>query len=314
MTSSPSDLPIFCDWLDVTYSPECAPFPTVNRLLLAAGFDAETHDHDSYKYRHPHQTSAVVTFGRSRQAIRASFSGIACAVFRGLGLWQELLSELSSVPHSVTRVDAALDLPMDGADLVDRMRRRYPGGTANLTRKAMPTSTVLSVRPEDGRETGTWYVGQHKRARYTARVYDKAWESLQKRGVLMPPTARIEVTARGADAGATLRDAAEPAGLFWHLASPAILDAPEGTAVWTPNRDLGWDAPKRDFDPGALLRRRIEAMAQLDALAALADEMGPGGRAYMLGLIEARVRGSQGPSEATPTMEPRQDTVGTVEA
>lgn len=298
MTCSPSDLPIFCDWLDVTYSPECAPFPAVNRLLLAAGFDAETKDQDSYSYRHPQHGSAVVKFGRSRQAIRASFSGKACALFRQLGLWLDLLSELSSSPHSVTRVDAALDLPMDGADMVDRMRRRYPDGMVNLSRKAMPTSTLLAVRPEDGRETGTWYVGQLKRARFTARVYDKAWEALQRRGELLPPTARIEVTAKGGDAGATLRDAAEPAGLFWHLASPAILDLPEGTPVWTPNRDLGWEAPKRDFDTAALLRRRVEDMAQLDALAALADDMGPGGRAYVLTLIEARLRPSQALSEA----------------
>lgn len=291
MTCSRSDLPIFCDWLDVTYSPDCAPFPAVNRLLLSAGFEAESADHTSFTYR---LGRAFVMFGRSRGSMRASFSGAACSLFRNLGLWSELLSELSSVPHRVTRVDAALDLPMDGADLVDLMRRRYPGGTANLSRKASPTSSMLAVRPSDGRETGTWYVGNHKRTRYTARVYDKAWEALQKRGELMPPTARVEVTAKGGDSGATLRDAAEPAALFWHLASPAILDAPEGVSVWTPNRDLGWEAPKRDFDAAALLRRRVESLATLDALAAVADELGPEGRSYLLGLLETRLRASKG--------------------
>lgn len=297
MTCSRSDLPIFCDWLDVTYSPDCAPFPSVNRLLLAAGFDAETCDGDSYTYR---LGRAFVTFGRSRGSIRASFSGSACGLFRDLGMWSDLLSELSSVPHRVTRVDAALDLRMDGADLVDLMRRRYPEGTASLSRKSSPTSSLLAVRPSDGRETGTWYVGNHKRARYTARVYDKAWEALQKRGELLPPTARVEVTAKGGDSGATLRDAAEPAALFWHLASPAILDAPEGVTVWTPNRDLGWVAPKRDFDAAALLRRRVESMAMLDALAAVADELGPEGRTYLLSLLETRLRASQGLPEALP--------------
>jgi hypothetical protein len=291
MTCSPSDLRIFCDWLDVTYSPDCSPFPSVNRMLLDAGFDAESADRDSFTYRHGR---AFVVFGRSRGSMRASFSGAACSLFRDLGLWSELLSELSSVPHRVTRVDAALDLPMDGADLVDLMRRRYPSGTANLSRKASPTSSMLAVRPSDGRETGTWYVGNHKRGRYTARVYDKAWEALQKRGELLPPTARVEVTAKGGDSGATLRDAAEPAALFWHLASPAILDAPEGAPVWTANRDLGWEAPKRDFNAAALLQRRVDAMAALDALAAVADELGPEGRSYLLGLIEARLASSKG--------------------
>ena len=287
MTSSRSDHRIFCDWLDVTYSPDCDPYPAVNRLLLAAGFDAEpSSTPGTCCYR---QGRGFVVYGRSRGSMRASFSGAACAHLRDLGLWHEMLSELSSVPHRVTRLDAALDLPMDGADLVALMRRRYPDGMANLSRKASPTSSMLAVRPSDGRETGTWYVGHHKRARYTARVYDKAWEALQKRGEELPPTARVEVTAKGGDSGATLRDAAEPAALFWHLASPAILDAPEGAPVWTANRDLGWEAPKRDFDPAALLRRRVESMAMLDALALVADDLGPEGRSYLIGLIEQRL-------------------------
>lgn len=288
MTSSASSsLPVICDWLDVTFSPACAPFPSVNRLLLNAGFDAESPDRVSFTYRHGR---AVVVFGATRGTMRVSVSGSACALLRSLGYWDDLLSELSSVPHRVTRVDAALDLPIDGADLVALMRRRYPTGQVNLTRKAVGTSTFLAVRPADGRETGTWYAGRRSRARFTARVYDKAWEALEKRGELMPPTARVEVTAAGGDSGATLRDAALPAALFWHIASPSLLDAPEGTPVWTPNQDLGWSAPPRDFDPAALLRRRVESFAMLDALAAVADDLGPEGRNYLLSLIEARLQ------------------------
>lgn len=281
-----NDFRIFCDWLDVTYSPDCAPFPAVNRLLLDVGFDAETSDRDSYTYR---LGRAFVIFGRSRGSMRASFSGAACALFRERGLWMDLLSELSSAPHRVTRVDPALDLPMDGADLVALMRKRYPDGKAKLSRKAMPTTVMLAVRPSDGRETGTWYIGQRKRARYTARVYDKAWQMLHEHGELLPPTARVEVTAKGGDSGATLRDAADPAALFWHLASPTILEAPEGVPVWIPNRDLGWEAPKREFNPAAVLQRRIESFAMLDALAMVADEMGPEGRTYLLSLIRDRL-------------------------
>lgn len=283
-------LPIICDWLDVTFSPSEAPWPSVNRLLLDAGFDAESADRSTFVYR---LGRATVMFGPSRGALRASFSGSACAALRDHGTWSDLLSELSSVPHRVTRVDAALDLSVDGADLVDLMRKRYASGAVNLGRKAVQTSVVLSVRP-DGRETGTWYAGRLTKARYTARVYDKAWEALQKRGELLPPRARVEVTAKGGDSGATLRDAAEPAALFWHLASPALLDAPEGIPLWTPNRDLGWVAPARHFDPAALLKRRVESSALLDALAVLADDLGPNGRDYLLGLLEKRIHAAQG--------------------
>lgn len=288
MTPGPN---VICDWLDVTYAPDCAPWPTINRLLLDAGFDAETSDRTTFLYRHGRY--ATVTFGPSRGAMRVSFSGSACAALREHGSWYDLLSELSCVPHRVTRVDAALDLSLDGADLVDLMRKRYPSGEVNLMRKAVKTSVVLATR-RDGRETGTWYAGRMSKARYTARVYDKAWEALQKRGELLPPRTRIEVTAKGGDSGATLRDAADPAALFWHLASPALLDAPEGSPVWTPNRDLGWVAPAKHFDPAALLKRRVESFAMLDALALLADELGPHGRDYLLGLLAKRLDASEG--------------------
>lgn len=208
----------------------------------------------------------------------------------------EFLSVLGSSPHKVTRLDAALDLAMDGADLVAAMRERYASGACSLGRKSIPTSVMLNVRP-DGRETGTWYAGHRTRARTTARVYDKAWEMLQKCGAELPPTARVEVTGREGT-GVTLRDAAEPAGFFWSVASPAILNAPEGSPVFTPNTDLGWTAPPREFDPAALLRRRVEALAELDALLLVADDMGPSGRDYLLHLVQRRLAGTAEPDQA----------------
>lgn len=294
--------PIICDYLDVTYSPSEAPWPSINSLLLSAGFDAESSDRSSFTYR---LGRAVVKFGPSRGSLRASFSGAACAALREQGTWSDMLSELSSVPHRVTRVDAALDLSIDGADMVDLMRQRYPSGQVNLSRKAVATSLVLAVRP-DGRETGTWYAGRHTKARFTARVYDKAWQLLQKYGETIPPRTRVEVTASGGDSGATLRDAADPAALFWHLASPTILDAPEGAPVWTPNRDLGWVAPAKPFDPAALLKRRVESFAMLDALALVADELGPNGRDYLLSLLEKRLQASAGlPAASAPASADR---------
>lgn len=133
------------------------------------------------------------------------------------GAWQEFLAILGSSPHAVTRVDLAVDLAMDGADLVDAMRARYPSGMVNLGRKSISTTLFLSVRP-DGRETGTWYAGHRTKARATARVYDKAHQLWERDGTITLPRARVEVTARKGY-GATLRDAALPEALFWHIAS-----------------------------------------------------------------------------------------------
>lgn len=279
---------IFCDWLDVTFSPACAPYPELNRLLLDSGFDVESTDGSVFVYSHQSSLQGKLIMGSSRGTFRVSASGAICATLRTLGVWHDYLSTLSSSPHKVTRLDAALDLRMDGADLVQCMRERYPSGEVNLRRKAVRTSVILEVRP-DGRESGSWYAGRRSRARFTARVYDKALEALAKRGQLLPPTARVEVTAAGADAGATLRDAAQPHALFWHIAAPAIVTAPEDAPMWTPNTDCHWVTPTRVFDPAMILRRRVESMAVLDALALVADELGPEGRNYLQHLVNARI-------------------------
>lgn len=288
MTSSASNR-VFCDYLDVTFSPVDAPYPSINRILLGAGFDVESSDRTTFSYRHDSYPGSMILVGPTRGTMRFSASGAACAALRGLGVWDDYLSELSSSPHRVTRVDAALDIPLDGADLVALMRERYPSGQVNLRRKSVPTSVILSVRASDGRETGSWYAGRRSKARFTARVYDKAEEALAKRGQTLPPTARVEVTAKGGDSGATLRDASLPAGLFWSIAAPSILTAPEDAPVWQPDTDLGWTAPPKEFDPALLLRRRVESCALLDALALVADDLGPNGRSYLLSLLSARI-------------------------
>lgn len=289
MTSLLSSPSIFCDYLDVTFSPGDAPFPVINRLLLDAGFDCEPTRANGIAYRHDAAPSGVLLYLESRGTLKFSASGAVCAHLRDSGSWHDYLSELSSSPHRVTRLDAAMDIPMDGADLVDSMRRMHASGEVNLTRKAVPATTLLGIR-DDGRETGTWYAGRLTRARFTARVYDKAFEALQKRGELMRPTARVEVTAAGGDSGATLRDAAEPVALFWHIASPALLKAPEGVPVWSPGTELGWTSAPKEFSPADLLKRRVESFAMLDALALVADDLGPEGRNYLLGLIAKRLK------------------------
>lgn len=290
MTSSASlDLVVICDWLNVTFAPKDCPYPEVNRLLLDSGFVVLPSKGSDTRIRYSCPSPAkgmVVIEHRSRWAA-ISASGGACAHLRYTRSWMDYLSALSSSPHCVTRLDAALDLAVDGADFLASLAGRYPSGEVNLGRKAIRITEFLSTR-RDGRKSGTWYAGYKSGAKATARVYDKALELLEKDGQEVSPRSRVEITAwKGY--GATLRDASEPASLFWHVASPALLQAPEGTPVWQPDTEFGWQSAKPDFDPAALLRRRVENLSELDALALIADELGPMGRSYLMTLIEKRL-------------------------
>lgn len=277
---------IFCDYLDVTYAPDDCPFPEMNQFLLGHDFKVARDTGGAVMYLPPNTRGAVLISHKSRYA-RISASGGICSHLREIGAWDDYLFILSTSPHKVTRIDAAMDVPTDGAGAIRVFQERYAGGSISLTRKSLKIDYILAVRP-DGCYTGTMSVGYGTAARFKAKVYDKAWEALCKRGEQLPPTTRFEVIACK-DSGATLRDAALPDAIFWHIAAPALLQRPSDVPEWVPNMSCVYPPPKRAFDPAETLRRRIEHSAELEALGVLADSMGASGRDYLLHLIEKRL-------------------------
>lgn len=279
---------IFCDYLDVTYAPDDCPSPDVNRLLLGLGYAVTRDTGGNVVYVPPKPYRGVLSVQHRARFARISASGGVCSHLRDSAAWDDYLHCLSTSPHKVTRLDAALDLPTDGASMIDVFRSRYPAGTASLTRKALKMDYITAVRP-DGLYTGTVSFGYRSAARFTARVYDKAWEALCKRGEDLPPTTRFEVTARK-DSGATLRDASMPAAIFWHIASPALLQAPsEGVPVWEPNTDYLYESKPRQFNTAETLRRCVENSAELEKLLELSADLGPTGAEYLLHRIRVRL-------------------------
>lgn len=278
---------IFCDYLDVTYAPDDCPFPDLNLFLLGNDFKVTRDNGGSVAYVPPNGHRGVVLVSHKSRYARISASGGISSFLRDLHLWDEYLFILGTSPHKVTRLDAAMDVPTDGADALQVYQERYPSGSLALSRKSLKIDYITAVRP-DGRYTGTMSVGYGTAARYKAKVYDKAWEALSKRGEHLPPTTRFEVIACK-DSGATLRDASLPDALFWHIASPALLQRPTDAPEWVPNMSCVYPSPKRTFDPAETLRRRIEHSAELEAFAMLADSMGGAGRDYLLHLIQKRL-------------------------
>lgn len=279
---------IFCDWLDVTYAPDDCPYPETNLLLLGCGFVPSAELGSGRTYRTPNGRGTV-RIKHSKRFAKISISGSSCAHLRAAGHWLEALSILASSPHKVSRLDAALDVPMDAAPFMDSLDALYPDGFVKLSRKAQSVTRFVSTR-SDGVRSGTWYVGHKDDARQSLRVYDKSLQMLTEHREVIPTTTRVEVTARK-DRGATLRDAEQPTALFWDIASPAVFKhAPEGTPVWQPNQDTHWLSAPPSFVPAEVLKRRIERSAELDAFLTLADTIGPHGVHYLERLLLDRLR------------------------
>lgn len=264
----------FADHLSVSFHPERNPLDQLRALLLSVG--ASVLDDRTFRVG-----EGTVKLYPAYGVLYCSATGGALACLRAAGCFMDWLSAISEWPHRITRLDVARDFDIDGPDVLDALRSRYPTGHVHLGRKALPVKLELGIRA-DGRETGTFYVGHRSKARCTARVYDKQRERLDRASQDIPPRTRFEVTVKQ-DYGATLRDAAEPDRLFWHTASPALLDAPDGVPPWSPDWSQGWKADARpDLLPADVLARRLGNSPELELLFSIADQMGPNGRVWLV--------------------------------
>lgn len=256
---------VICDWLDVTYAPDSTPERDVLDVLQLAGAECISTDTKGAVWR---VGDGVFKAQYGYRFHRFSASGAVLEKLRGAGLFMEYLSALAGAPHAVTRMDAAHDVLTDAAPVLAKLRKRYPRECA-LTRKALRTKSILQTR-DDGKETGTWYIGHRSKGRVTARVYDKQLEMLERHGAEIPPMTRYELTFKK-DIGVTLRDAAEPDRVFWHYASPVLLKRPEGVPEWSSGWGVGWHYEPPEIALAALLKARIESSADIQSILALAD-------------------------------------------
>ena len=177
-----------------------------------------------------------------------SASGIAVSALRDAGLWSEYLRVFASDSHRVTRLDVALDVLVPAPGLLQSLYKRASSGEVALTRKALnPARHLRSIMSPGvtGEDTGTIYLGG-KTAEVKARVYDKRHERIASGFPDPGPWLRAELTVTAA-VGISLKDAWEPAPVFWHFMTQAldgIISRPVNVATWVPG-GIGFDLPKR---------------------------------------------------------------------
>lgn len=255
-----------CDWLDLTYAPNDTPEHAVFLVIQSANAECKSSDGTGSLW---FLNGGVLKVEYKRTHARFSASGAFLDGLRIAGVFMDYLSALSESPHTVTRLDAALDVPRDTPAILKALHRRYPT-ECGFTRKPLRTKRILETRA-DGQESGTWYAGHRQKGMVTARVYDKQLERAAKGDPLPMPLTRYEFTFRKA-VGATLRDAAEPERLFWVYGERLLLKRPENVPDWVSGWGGGWTYTRDETPLPALLKQRIESSAELQALAALAQQ------------------------------------------
>jgi hypothetical protein len=269
----------FCDFVGVTVPHNCW---ADLRSDIAAEFDSigmhvELDQERAVLWRSA-DARGTVNAKRVGQVWAIGVSGSVCAGLRLAGRFNAYLASIGTRPHRVTRLDASVDLPVDAAPIVAAVAAAGRRGELSLTRKRIKPSQVethIGTRA-DGAESGTVYCGS-KAADVRMVVYDKQHERMHR--WKLPdcgPLTRYELRVRGG-VGVSLRDAAEPAALFWHFVAPDFLPSPSGALGWSPTGEgFHLDKPPA-VPPGERLRRRVQDSVEVAALLRLAVEAGPHG-------------------------------------
>ena len=275
------------DQLNVSCSSDNSCADALDRLLLSISAQPSNIGPGKVLWRFPScEVKNSVIVQRRAQHHLFSFSGGALGHLRQVrSWWDEVLWTLASVPHTVTKLDVAHDVRVDGADTIDRLQGIVPGESSKLLgRKSLPVEWFLAQRDSDSRYTGTMYIGRKTSARVKLKVYDKAWERWKNADQLLVPTTRYELTFMKdyKGGGISLRDACEPERLFWDAMPGEVLERPQGVAAWSAADGVGWTSGgKVERLPTDVLSKRLSDSAELDLLAQVADEMGPGGRVWL---------------------------------
>lgn len=270
---------VFCDWLDVTFSPS-ESLDWLQPLLTSAG----AIDHGG---TFTFSGGGVIKHQTNTRWQRVSISGSALSALRDYGLFDDLLRSISQHPYKVTRIDAALDLGVDAAPVVRGLWERYQSEPLRLNL----WNAVLPRRYEgfrfDGVVSGTFYAGSRKVNKISARVYDKQHEVYDRHKYDCGSRLRYELTVKTDQV--TLRDVSDPASLFWHYASPALLDRPPGVPDWVPGNPYAWQGGSMTVlsDEDRLYKSVYHAGDLNAAIAICGDSVGL--FEYLLKLVRLRI-------------------------
>jgi hypothetical protein len=273
---------VFCDWLDVTFSP-LEKLPWAEKFFRdVGGAPYQQGDNSVYTL----SNGGKIHFNTKKRFQRVSISGKVLEYMRNVGAMNVYLRHLTDQPHKVTRLDAALDFRIDAAPVVRRLVRKYGKIKIRLSDKPVSTSHFLEAR-DDGQLTGTFYAGNRRHTNITARVYDKEHQMRQQFGIITEPWLRYEITVK--TGAVTLRDVHNPASVFWHYASPALLQAPSDVQSFTPGNPCLWEPPPPE--PEDLKSRLVESVKYSDDVNRWlywADQV-ESGRDYLLKILTHRI-------------------------
>lgn len=216
-------------------------------------------------------------------------SGQILAELRARELLGQYLMAFSSVPHTVTRIDATVDLPLYAPDVVRKVYRQGHRELVQLSRKVVSRKHVqqqfgpVCYEPPSARVTGSVYFGGPQ-AEVRGVVYDKRQEMLQKQGVdIGEDRVRFECRVKSG-MKPSLKDAYNPAPLFFHFMAPSLVDPSPSVPPWVP-AGSSFHIDRPEVLPYQRMKSIVESSHDLRRIVELAESMGEPGVTLAMGLL-----------------------------
>lgn len=245
------------------------------------------------------RTEEIFTLGQSGTArlkrrhgyALVGLSGDALNTLRETDQHAAMLWAFAEHPHRVTSMDIAHDVAIATRPVLNSLWRKARGNKGlRLSRKRLARGNVnkyvVDSLYSDG-VTGTVYLGSRKSEVY-AKVYDKRNEVLDRTGTdIGYDLTRYELTVTS-KMGVSLSDVSNPEPLFWNYMSE-VLPRPPNVPNWVAGGQ-GYTMPKRSvIMPAEKLKQVVGESPEIDRWLKYADEAGPNGREYLLGLLRRRI-------------------------
>lgn len=227
----------FADWLSISYAASSRiELELMSLLNSLADYEYTQIGVDKHSYRSKEHGSVFIT--TKDTYVNISMSGGVLSNVRSSASYSTFLQILGSAPYNITRLDIAYDTPYAGYLTLNEIQKIYPKGIAKLAGRERSLQSVLS-KNQNNISTGTTYFQNQKyKGTVKLRVYDKAHETFERCGILIPPKTRYELSVAR---GASLRDFECPDTLFFHFMPTKLLNAPKGLEPWKAKDRINYD-------------------------------------------------------------------------
>ena len=286
---------IFADYLSVTTPPDTCLSDDLHHYLVQAGYQETSKTPEKSLYSNDDSPEmGTILFDCNDRYHAIQLKGLALKFLRETSQLDFALGVIASHPHSVTRLDLAVDREELFNTPVRRYKRKYSNDLCPHVQSRLKMAYMLRKGLDGNTEGSIYFGGPRDRHAVKAIVYNKSAQMLSEYGIQIPPFVTRYELRFFKRAGASLRDVSLPESLFYEHASIFGVKKPSDVPAWVSGACLPNYPPPPKKTAYSRLQDYLERNKAFSEMITLADDMGPHGRDLLVTLLTAKIEPKKG--------------------